>query len=132
VGPAPRAADRFVGVNDTVALAAADNSAATVRLGASVRLRPGESGDGRHQFVGQLLRVGALRQRAKAATDVVVQELQTERGQGVGDRGQLGEDVEAGLALVDHALQAFGLPFDAPQPQDVGRPAVRARRRHAD
>src|SRR5450759_1265403 len=54
-----------------------------------------------------------------AGTEVVVEEREGERLECLGDRGDLGEDVDAVLVVRDHLLQAADLALDAAQPVEV-------------
>src|SRR5450759_3565337 len=64
-----------------------------------------------------------------AGTEVVVEEREGERLERFGDRGDLGEDVDAVLVVCDHLLQAADLALDAAQPVEVrGLGLVSARR----
>ena len=54
-----------------------------------------------------------------AVGEVLLEELQRERLQGPGRGGDLGEDVDAVLVLLDHPLQAADLPLDPAQPLEV-------------
>src|SRR5664279_4381285 len=64
-----------------------------------------------------------------AGTEVVVQQREGERLERFGDRGDLGEDVDAVLVVCNHLLQAADLALDAAQPVEVrGLGLVSARR----
>src|SRR5450756_2305710 len=64
-----------------------------------------------------------------AGTEVVVEEREGERLERLGDRGDLGEDVDAVLVVCDHLLQAADLALDAAQTVEVrGLGLVSARR----
>jgi hypothetical protein len=52
-------------------------------------------------------------------TEVLIEQRERDRLQCLGGRGDLGEDVDAVLVLVDHPLQAADLPLDPPQPLEV-------------
>ena len=52
-------------------------------------------------------------------TQMLGEQAEGDRLQGPGDRGHLGQDVDAVLVLADHALQAADLAFNAAQPPEV-------------
>src|SRR5579859_5189823 len=54
-----------------------------------------------------------------AVAEVFLEQAERDGLQGLGGRGDLGEDVDAVLVFIDHSLQAADLPFDAAQPLDV-------------
>jgi hypothetical protein len=47
--------------------------------------------------------------------EVLLQQAQGYRLQGPGDRGDLGQEVDAVLIVLDHPLQAADLALDAPE-----------------
>ena len=51
--------------------------------------------------------------------DVLFEQVQGDGVERLGDRGNLGEDVDAVLVFVDHAGNATDLPFDAAQALEV-------------
>ena len=54
-----------------------------------------------------------------AVADVLFEQVQGDGVERLGDRGNLGEDVDAVLVFVDHAGDAANLPFDAAQALEV-------------
>src|SRR5579863_6612483 len=54
-----------------------------------------------------------------AVAEVFFQQPKCHRLQGLGGGGYLGEDVDAVLVVLDHALEAADLPFDPAQPDEV-------------
>jgi hypothetical protein len=54
-----------------------------------------------------------------AVADVLVEQAQPDPLQGLGDRGDLGEHVDAVLVVLDHPLQPANLSFDPPQPVEM-------------
>ena len=54
-----------------------------------------------------------------AVADVLFEQVQGDGVERLGDRGNLGEDVDAVLVFVDHAGDAADLPFDAAQALEV-------------
>ena len=54
-----------------------------------------------------------------AMADMLFEQVQGDSVERLGDRGNLGEDVDAVLIFVDHAGDAANLPFDAAQALEV-------------
>lgn len=54
-----------------------------------------------------------------AVADVLFEQVQGDGVERLGDRGNLGEDVDAVLVFIDHAGDAADLPFDAAQALEV-------------
>src|SRR5699024_2018684 len=54
-----------------------------------------------------------------AVAEVLLEQAERDGLQRPGHRGDLREDVDAVLVLLDHPLQTAGLPLDAPQPLEM-------------
>ena len=80
-----------------------------------------EARDGRGRLVDFGLRglVGFVRRRDDAVVHVVFEQVDRDRIERGLDGGDLREDVDAVLALRDHALQAAHLAFDAAQAREM-------------
>src|SRR6266540_2229000 len=76
---------------------------------------PHEAGYGRNEFLDLAVALAPLEALPDAVAHVVIQKAHADRLQGCRHRVELGEDVDAVLILVDHALQASDLSLDAPQ-----------------
>ena len=55
-----------------------------------------------------------------AVADVLLHQPEADGVQGLGDGGDLGEDVDAVLVLIDHPGDAADLALDPFEPQEVG------------
>src|ERR1700689_2190737 len=99
-----------------------------VRLSAPVVQRSGtnEAGDCFRGFLDLLGRVvAALGQRlAHAVPEVLLEQAERDRLQGLGRRRHLSEDVDAVLVLLDHPLQAPYLALDAAQAPKIAAGVV--------
>src|SRR5215212_2088820 len=65
------------------------------------------------------LRPAGLGRLEHAVAHVLVEQTERDRLESLCHRRDLGEDVDAVLLLLDHALQAAGLALDAPQTLEV-------------
>lgn len=103
-------------------LAAAPRASGGVELG-GLAGGSGEALDGSRQFFQNVLTVGvAVLAGAKhAASEVVLKDEETGSTGGCHNRGELRENVEAVLILLDHPLHTPDLPLHSAQPgQDLG------------
>src|SRR3546814_17654777 len=82
---------------------------------------PDEPGDGLRVFLDLGLRRGAAHSGSPddAVAQVLLEQTEGDRAQRLGHRGDLGEDVDAILLLLDHPLKASCLPLDPAQSLEV-------------
>src|SRR3954471_10183518 len=80
-----------------------------------------EAGDGLGGLADLLVGLAAagLRRLDDAVTEVLFQETQRDRLEGLRHRRDLREDVDAVLLVLDHPLEAAGLALDPAQPLEV-------------
>src|SRR3954454_4046961 len=80
-----------------------------------------EAGDGLGGLADLLLGLPAAGARGldDAVAEMLLEQAEGDRLQGLRHRRDLGEDVDAVLLVLDHALQAAGLALDAAQPLEV-------------